>query len=396
MMDSKPFIEAYQEISLRLVKLIDSMSALYELSTFDTPDNDEAALLTASLRTLLANQDLERGAIYLREDDTLCCVAALGWEDLLGENTSDNAAKDLGQTLPLGEGPIGLAASTGEIQRGDVTRAGESARDQDSDNASTLPRSLLAIPLAGNGEVPGVLCVSHPHRDFFTSAHERSLQIFCNFLGRLILHNRLLMRLDEMVKSRTLELQRTLDDARALKQRYKELAVVDDLTGLHNRRYFYPEARAALARAVRYKAAISVLLIDVDRFKTVNDAYGHATGDTVLRDVAELFRSCAREADILARFGGEEFVMVLPETDEVGARILASRMNDAVKTLNWEAGGASLEVTVSIGLTALGTSTGSVDDTQALLERLLHEADMALYRAKERGRDQYRCYSELG
>lgn len=396
-MDNQPFIAAYQEINLRLLKLIDSMSALYELSTFDAPGEDETALLESGLHTLLANQDLECGAIYLREDDVLHCVAALDWEALLSAGNVADVPVDTAQTVPVGEGLIGLAASTGEIQRSDTTAPDDTASPVRGvhDAGQSQAGSVLAVPLAGDEEAFGVLCVTHPHSGFFTPAHERSLQIFCNFLGRLISHARLLGRLDERVRQRTLELERTLDDARALKQRYQELSVVDDLTGLHNRRYFYPEARAALARAMRYKKVFSVLLIDVDRFKTVNDAYGHAMGDAVLRDVSKTFKACAREADILARFGGEEFVLVLPATDEVGARVLATRILDAVKALRWPAGGAELAVTVSIGLTVLGEQTASVGDTQAVLERLLHETDMALYLAKEKGRDQYRCHSEL-
>lgn len=396
-MESKPFVEAYQEVNLRLLKLIDSMSALHELSTLDTPDHDETALLNASLHSLLANQDLESGAIYLLEQDVLHCAAALDWDTLLKQGGIEDMPVSSAQRVAMGEGLIGLAASTGEVQRSNTTLLGGDLTPAASMTGGehTPGGSVLSVPLASNGEVSGVLCVSHPHSGFFNPAHERSLQIFCNFLGRLVLHNRLLCRLDEMVRQRTHELERTLDDARALKQRYQALSVIDELTGLHNRRYFYPEARAVLARAVRYKTAFSVLLVDVDRFKSVNDAYGHATGDHVLRDVAQRLKECAREADILARFGGEEFVLVLPETDEVGARILAGRVLDAVKALRWQVGGAELVVTASVGLSTLGVRAAGLDDTQALLERLLHEADMALYHAKAEGRDQYRCHSEL-
>lgn len=100
--------------------------------------------------------------------------------------------------------------------------------------------SLISLPIKASGEVLGVLNVSHPHAGFFTETHERSLVIFANFLGQMLVNNRLLNSMEQMVRERTRQLEQTLADAEALKRRYAELSVIDELTGLHNRRFFFP------------------------------------------------------------------------------------------------------------------------------------------------------------
>lgn len=163
----------------------------------------------------------------------------------------------------------------------------------------------------------------------------------------------------------------------------QRLATTDHLTGLFNRHYFFALAPRELERARRYRHSMALLVIDIDHFKSINDTYGHDAGDAVLRSVAERMRRELRDADILARFGGEEFIALLPETNLAGALHVAERLRTAVAVLPVMLQVQPLQVTISIGCAALD-SINSADR----LEQLIHHADRALYRAKTQGRNQ--------
>ncbi|QPK65194.1 diguanylate cyclase [Methylomonas sp. LL1] len=165
-------------------------------------------------------------------------------------------------------------------------------------------------------------------------------------------------------------------------------AHTDFLTELANRRYFIELAEAELARALRYRKPFSLLMFDIDHFKAVNDNHGHKTGDRVLQRFAAILRRTLREVDIIGRLGGEEFAVILPETDVGEAREAAERLRlAAADTIMQSEAGALLRVTVSIGVAPL---TGEPTD----IETLLKQADDALYLAKNSGRNQVRMASE--
>ena len=161
------------------------------------------------------------------------------------------------------------------------------------------------------------------------------------------------------------------------KRELERLATVDGLTGLRNRRWLDDAFARQLARAARVDQPMSVLMIDIDRFKQLNDAHGHAFGDAVLRRVAQTLAGCLRPQDLAARYGGEEFAVLLPGLDPAAAMGVAERLRQAVQA-DGEASG--LPITVSIGLA--GRSGAQP------LDALLRHADEALYRAKESGRNR--------
>ena len=131
------------------------------------------------------------------------------------------------------------------------------------------------------------------------------------------------------------------------------------------------------------------MLVDVDRFKSINDQHGHAIGDIVLKDIASTLKEQVREVDIIARFGGEEFVVALPSTDAGGGRQLAERVRSKVGALAWQTEHGMLGATISIGITDL---EGRVGPAREILEALLREADEAMYLAKEDGRDRVHTF----
>lgn len=168
--------------------------------------------------------------------------------------------------------------------------------------------------------------------------------------------------------------QRTLE-------RFKRLSITDDLTGVYNVRYLWSRLRHEFLRARRYGRPLCCLMADLDRFKRVNDTYGHRTGDETLRHVARTLRESVREVDILARYGGEEFAVVLPDTTLDGAVLCAEHIRRAVGAREVPAGTQTLRVSVSIG--AACADVGTPDE-----EALLRRADLALLRAKREGRDR--------
>jgi diguanylate cyclase (GGDEF)-like protein len=168
--------------------------------------------------------------------------------------------------------------------------------------------------------------------------------------------------------------------------RMQDLAMVDELTGLKNRRAFFDDAEPAIAAARRRKQPIAVALLDLDFFKDVNDTYGHAVGDVVLKEVARRITSTLREEQIVGRLGGEEFVALLPDTTPAQALIAIERVRKAVGAtqIPLPGGGPAISVTVSGGIAPVLEDEG--------LESVLDLADKAMYRAKGLGRDRVEVF----
>lgn len=161
----------------------------------------------------------------------------------------------------------------------------------------------------------------------------------------------------------------------------ERVAITDSLTELHTRRYAVERFQEELKRSQARGMKLSFLMVDVDHFKTFNDQYGHLMGDQILREAGKLIRESIREIDIAGRFGGEEFCVVLPDTDRPGARFAAERIRQAVEAGTIRAYDAEVKITVS-----LGVATYPEDGTR--IEELTDKADWALYRAKREGRNR--------
>lgn len=166
---------------------------------------------------------------------------------------------------------------------------------------------------------------------------------------------------------------------------YKEMkhhADLDGLTQIHNRRHFDKRLQDEVNRHARYAQPLSLMMLDIDHFKKINDTYGHQAGDTVLKELAAMLCSALRTTDYVARYGGEEFTMILPHTPEDQAGILAERLREKIADFPFVHDGVRIPVTVSIGLSALYSNA----DADAV--SILHDADKALYQAKHGGRNK--------
>ncbi len=207
----------------------------------------------------------------------------------------------------------------------------------------------------------------------------RGLEIGVNdYLLRPVDRNEMLARVRTQIKKR-----RYTERLRDNVQTSIEMAITDGLTGLFNRRYMETHLGTLVEQAAARGKPITVLVVDIDYFKAINDGHGHDAGDDVLREFALRIRKAIRNIDLACRYGGEEFVIVMPETDMAVATMVAERLRrrTASEPFVIQQGAGSLEVTISIGIAAL---SGADDNATTILKR----ADQALYRAKRDGRNR--------
>jgi len=158
-----------------------------------------------------------------------------------------------------------------------------------------------------------------------------------------------------------------------LYKKVEELAMVDSLTGINNRYYFNEILRQETEKVRRYKRSMCLLMMDVDNFKVINDTFGHITGDRILRSIADILRVSVRESDFLARFGGDEFVIIMPESKESDAFILAKRIQEMIARWNTKETTPGLSLNISIGVHEAGSHN---------IDEILLEADKDLYQCK--------------
>ena len=178
----------------------------------------------------------------------------------------------------------------------------------------------------------------------------------------------------------------TADENNRLYEQLKQMAVIDSLTRLNIRGHFFELAGAVFTGAAALKQPVSVMMLDLDHFKQINDTYGHANGDRALQNVAQIFMDSLRRRDIIGRYGGEEFVAFLPETDLAEAVQVANRLCARIAANVLETPRGEIHISASIGVAA-------VRDSQDTLESLIDRADQAMYQAKQAGRNQVKFIS---
>ncbi len=234
-------------------------------------------------------------------------------------------------------------------------------------------RSIMATPLLVQGRLIGVVYLDHRlARGVFGPEDELIFVAMANHISVAM----------ETARAARLQLER-----KALERDLQAMqvqATTDPLTGLKNRRALDDQLRGAEARARRNRLPLSFMLLDIDHFKHVNDRYGHQVGDQVLTAVAQAILPCTRASDLVSRYGGEEFCLVLENTDLAGAAVLGERIRAAVSALEFHAGGATFQITVSAGI-------GQLDVHASTIDALMQATDAALYEAKRAGRNQVRA-----
>ena len=241
--------------------------------------------------------------------------------------------------------------------------------------------AYLGAPLWVDGQIYGTLCfgAQTPHAVAFTDADLEILRLMAQWAGGELMRE----EVHQQIESYNIVLEFQMRELEKANAELESLATLDGLTGIKNRRAFGQRLEEEVARATRYGLPLSLLMLDVDHFKSYNDTFGHPEGDDVLKAVVRTLMGCARETDLVARYGGEEFVVLLPQTDGPGASVIAERMRRAVLETEW----SRRNITVSIGVAHL---LPVVDTSSKLIAR----ADSALYQSKAGGRNQVSSSSD--
>ena len=335
-----------------LDKTLNNLSLLYNIGRAMTYISDLKSLLKYILNQAVEITAAEKGSIMLYDPDTnqLSIRVLAGLEDeVYQEKVNNNEIKC--RTFTPGEGVAGSVLKTGEpiiINKtaGDKTFIGSSG---------SYARSIACVPMKVYKDTIGVINVTNK-------------------------------KLPVGFTNQDVEMLRAVADQAAVsisKAQLWEMAVNDSLTGLHVRRFFMAKLQDEILRTERYKKTLSIIMADLDKFKKINDTYGHTAGDRVLKSVGFFLRDSIRDVDSIARYGGEEFIMFLPETSKEAAFTLADRLRIGVSEIDMDELPA---ITISLGISTFP------EDGKTLNE-LLDRADAALYKAKANGRNQVICYS---
>ncbi len=241
--------------------------------------------------------------------------------------------------------------------------------------------NIRHIPVLDGEQPVGIVSI----RDL-THLYQNKLE--SDFQGARKQLERLRELLGESDASRVLTLLKEIE-------RYRELSLTDELTGLFNKRYFMDRLKEEVARARRNKQCLSLIFCDIDHFKKINDTYGHSVGDLVLMEIGGILAgqidelnviSRLRKSDIVARYGGEEFVVILPETDESGGFLVAEKMRNAIEKHIFRIEKSEVKLTMSFGVADLYLESGD-------FKELISRADEAMYLAKSSGRNCVKIYS---
>ncbi len=269
----------------------------------------------------------------------------------------DGADRLKGLRLPIGEGIAGHVASSGEALLVPDVREDPRFAARFDKASGVVTGSILAVPLRSKGRVVGVMEIVNPRgARAFGPEDQRSLETLSEYAALAI------------------------DNARAY-ERIRELTLRDEHTGLFNARHLWRQLEAEALRTLRTGRPFSLVFLDLDHFKQVNDRHGHQVGSAVLREVGDRLRQHIRSIDVPVRYGGDEFVILLPETDRERARAAAERLRDAVAGAPFAGGaGLAIRITASFGL-------ATCPDDGATAEEVVKAADSAMYRVKETTRD---------
>jgi len=224
----------------------------------------------------------------------------------------------------------------------------------------------------------------------FKGAEMLALEIRDNLVGLMVYEKTEALLHQEILIIFSRQAALTIENAK-LFAKVEEMALKDTLTGLYNRRYFHQILDYELNRAKRYRQSLSLIFIDLDHFKEINDSFGHSVGDQFLKQIAQKLQTLFRTTDLVARYAGDEFVAILPATATEGAMILARRIQETLGGYQIMVRGRTLQVSVSIGVDTYESTEGAGIGGITLIDR----ADKAMYEAKAHGRNCVRSYQEI-
>lgn len=327
-------------------KRAEELAMLHETSLAITQPYDLSILHRQIIEKAVWLLDSSAGMLYLKTDQP----------DIFECKVSYNNQYDpVGTKLRVGEGAAGIVANTNRPliipNYGSWEQKPVIFRNVSDD----FP--LLSVPVLWQSEVKGVIQIARePGKPSFENSDVELLSLFSS------------------------QVAITLENSR-LYQEVQSLAILDPLTQIYNRRGFADIATREIERAQRFGHSLALLFLDIDHFKEVNDTYGHAAGDQILSEIAERCKNTIRNVDVISRHGGEEFLVLLLESNLKNARIIANRVQSVIKEYPFQTDTGPISITVSIGIAEFNEQVNG-------LSTLIHNADMALYKAKSSGRNR--------
>lgn len=330
--------ERLDSVTSALQQSMLELYTLIELSRMMSASMDLDQLLTSTLKTVAATVQVDGYCLFLLDETTERLVA----------KTAGGQGTDPLQDLELAPGE-GLAGRVFQ------TRNAEAHSSQAPFGWPDVPaeaRSVIAVPLTSRDKDIGVLVFVSRAPSAFSEREEAFFTVVAD------------------------QLSVAVENAR-LYQKTRELSYRDGLTGLFNRRYFEEALWQELHRAERYRMPLSLIMADIDHFKRYNDTHGHPKGDEALKTVADILTETTRRADVVARYGGEELVLILPLTPKDSARLVAEKLRAAIANAAFPEG----RLTISFGVATYPQDGSSAPD-------LIKAADDALYQAKRAGRNR--------
>ncbi|MFH1847607.1 MAG: sensor domain-containing diguanylate cyclase [Candidatus Omnitrophota bacterium] len=347
--------EQKERASRELAKKMESLSILYSVSKALNFATDLKKILLFILDKARDAVDAKKASLMLLDKQTNELVVHVvrgvppDVEEKINTGLMDCTR------IKVGEGIAGRVAA--EKKHMLINDAKEDKRFQKSDKS--FVDSILCMPLIANEEVIGVVNLTNKKQGGnFTNEDVDMLSTLSNQAAITIYNARLY-----------------------------HLAITDGMTQLRIHRYFQQRLDEELLRSKEFNHPVSLIMSDIDHFKSFNDTYGHQQGDIVLIDTAKIFRTSVREVDIAARYGGEEFAVILPETDTEGAREMAEKLRKAIEAHEYPSKQGKLKVTISLGVGTYPTHATAKED-------LIKAADSALYVAKEAGRNRVEVASK--
>lgn len=337
-----------------LDKILKNLSLLYNIGRAMTYISDLKNLLKYILGKAISITKAEKGSIMLYDPDTnqLSVSIIEGLEDNDYQEKINNKQVECKKFKP-GEGVAGQAFQEAKPIILNNTKGEEEFIEADS----SFVRSIACIPMLVYNEAIGVINVTNKRDD----THFTEVDI-------------------EMLKAVTDQAAVAINKAQL-----QEVAITDFLTGLYIRRYFMSRLQDELIRSERYNKAFSIAMVDIDKFKNVNDTYGHDAGDQVLKAAGRFFQKNLRQTDVVARYGGEEFVIFFPETNKKVAYTLTERLREGFSQIRLD---KLPRLTISLGI-----STYPEDGKD--IETLIKNADTAMYAAKQNGRNKVVKFSSV-
>ena len=351
-------------------KIIRVISAMIRMSTLGKKERDIDTLCRDIVIIFSKELDFDNCSIMLKDEEgkKLVLIAGSG----KGDKYKKGKAWKTGMTLEAGVGVAGTAFVTGRpIFVADVS-ADDKYLKMDNDVRVT---SVLAVPIKAEDEIIGVINFSHPlYNEGYDDHMENLMVLLSGFVGQVITLSKLYNSLSNWNDALKEEVDKKTTELMRKNRQLRKIALIDPLTGIFNRRFFFKRLEEEFLRSERYEVQFSLLFIDIDNLKPINDTYGHMVGDRVIKTLAKMLKQIGRQGDMACRLGGDEFGYVLLEADVEGAYNFALRLQEQFVRHHFK--GLKNNPTISVGVA--NTKHAKFKDHKDLYRG----ADSALYAAK--------------